>query len=133
MTYALGRGMQPYDNRTINEITKAVDRRRPRFQTLIYEVVSSLPFQSRRGELVTTRVKRTQNKSEGDCQQMITKKTLPRRTFLRGMGSAAIALAVSGCHGPRFNGEYHARRGARPHGFLLCAEWHDHGRLESRL
>lgn len=54
MTYALGRGMQTYDNRTINQITKTVEADGQRFQTLIYEVVRSLPFQSRRGELVTT-------------------------------------------------------------------------------
>ena len=54
MTYALGRGMQPYDNRTISQITKTVDADGQHFQTLIYEVVRSLPFQSRRGELVTT-------------------------------------------------------------------------------
>lgn len=54
MTYALGRGLQPYDNRTITQISSAVAADGLRFQTLIYEVVRSLPFQSRRGELVTT-------------------------------------------------------------------------------
>jgi mono/diheme cytochrome c family protein len=53
MTYALGRGMQPYDNSTINQIDKALTADGYHFQTLIYEVVRSLPFQSRRGELVT--------------------------------------------------------------------------------
>jgi hypothetical protein len=59
MTYALGRGMQPYDNRTISQITKSVDADGQRFQTLIYEVVHSLPFQARRGELVTNLQKET--------------------------------------------------------------------------
>ena len=54
MTYALGRGMQPYDNRTLDQINRAVEADGYHFQTLIYEVVHSLPFQSRRGELVTT-------------------------------------------------------------------------------
>ncbi len=54
MTYALGRGLQPYDNRTITQISQAVASHGLSFQTLIYEVVRSLPFQSRRGELVTT-------------------------------------------------------------------------------
>ena len=54
MTYALGRGMQPYDNRTINQINKKVDADGYRFQSLIFEMVRSLPFQSRRGEEVTT-------------------------------------------------------------------------------
>ncbi len=54
MTYALGRGMQAYDNRTLNQIQKKVDAGGGRFQTLIYEVVRSLPFQSRRGEEIST-------------------------------------------------------------------------------
>jgi hypothetical protein len=51
--------MQPYDNRTISQITKSVDADGQRFQTLIYEVVHSLPFQARRGELVTNLQKET--------------------------------------------------------------------------
>ena len=54
MTYAMGRGMQTYDNRTIDQINKTLAADGYHFQTLIYEVVRSLPFQSRRGELVTT-------------------------------------------------------------------------------
>ncbi|HKD07845.1 MAG TPA: DUF1592 domain-containing protein [Bryobacteraceae bacterium] len=54
MTYALGRGMQPYDNRTIDQINKDLAANGYAFQTLIYDVVRSLPFQSRRGEQVTT-------------------------------------------------------------------------------
>jgi hypothetical protein len=50
MTYALGRGMQPYDNRALDRIDKALAAGGYRFQTLIYEIVRSLPFQSRRGE-----------------------------------------------------------------------------------
>ena len=52
-TYALGRGMQPYDQRALEQIEKAVAADGYRFQTLIREIVMSLPFQSRRGELVT--------------------------------------------------------------------------------
>ena len=54
MTYALGRGMQTFDNKTIDDINKKLQGDGYHFQTLIYEVVRSLPFQSRRGELVTT-------------------------------------------------------------------------------
>jgi hypothetical protein len=50
MTYALGRGMQPYDNGALDRIDKALAANGYRFQTLIYEIVRSLPFQSRRGE-----------------------------------------------------------------------------------
>ncbi|MEP6714146.1 MAG: DUF1592 domain-containing protein [Terriglobia bacterium] len=54
MTYALGRGMQAYDNRTIEQINKSMAADGYHFQTMIFEVVHSLPFQSRRGELVTS-------------------------------------------------------------------------------
>jgi hypothetical protein len=50
MIYALGRGLQAYDRPTVNAI---IGRLRPEqypFQSLIYEIVRSLPFQSRRGE-----------------------------------------------------------------------------------
>jgi mono/diheme cytochrome c family protein len=50
MTYAIGRGMHPYDNRSIDQINKALAADDYKFQTLIFEVVRSLPFQSRRGE-----------------------------------------------------------------------------------
>ena len=55
MTYAMGRGMQTYDNRTIDQINKDMAADGYKFQTLIYEVVRSLPFQSRRGELVLSK------------------------------------------------------------------------------
>jgi hypothetical protein len=53
MTYALGRGMEPYDKRALDGINKALAADGYHFQTLIHEVVESLPFQSRRGELVS--------------------------------------------------------------------------------
>ncbi len=52
MTYALGRGVQDYDKRALAKIDAAVAADGYHFQTLIYEVVRSLPFQSRRGEFV---------------------------------------------------------------------------------
>jgi hypothetical protein len=55
MTYALGRGMQTYDNRSIEQINKTLAADGYRFQTLVYEVVRSLPFQSRRGETPVTK------------------------------------------------------------------------------
>ncbi|HWC99980.1 MAG TPA: DUF1592 domain-containing protein [Candidatus Sulfopaludibacter sp.] len=50
LTFALGRGMQSYDNRTIDEIDRKLAASGYTFQTAIYETVRSLPFQSRRGE-----------------------------------------------------------------------------------
>jgi len=54
MTYATGRGMQPYDNRTLNEIASKLQADGYHFQTLIYAIVHSLPFQSRKAEVITT-------------------------------------------------------------------------------
>jgi hypothetical protein len=64
MTYALGRGTEPYDKRALDLIDKNLVADGYRFQTLIHEVVTSLPFQSRRGELVTAPVTATAEKSK---------------------------------------------------------------------
>jgi cytochrome c553 len=53
LTYSLGRGLEPFDNRTVDEINRRVADSGYKFQTVIYEIVHGLPFQSRRGELVT--------------------------------------------------------------------------------
>jgi mono/diheme cytochrome c family protein len=50
LTYALGRGLERYDKRTVNDITRKLAASGDQFQTLIDEIVQSLPFQSRRGE-----------------------------------------------------------------------------------
>ena len=54
MVYSLGRGLQPFDRRTVNEICRKLAESDYPFQNVIYEVVHSLPFQSRRGETATT-------------------------------------------------------------------------------
>jgi len=50
LTYALGRGVEPYDKPTVQTITKNLAASGYGFKTLVSEVVRSLPFQSRRGE-----------------------------------------------------------------------------------
>jgi mono/diheme cytochrome c family protein len=50
LIYSLGRGLQRYDRPTVNRITKKVAASGYGFQTLVQEVVRSLPFQSRRAE-----------------------------------------------------------------------------------
>ena len=50
LTYSLGRGLGSYDRRTVDEIDRKLAANGYGFQSLIYEVVRSLPFQSRRGE-----------------------------------------------------------------------------------
>jgi mono/diheme cytochrome c family protein len=53
LIYALGRGLQPYDRRTVDEIGRKLAGSGYPFQSIIYEVVHSYPFQSRRGEAVS--------------------------------------------------------------------------------
>jgi hypothetical protein len=50
LTYALGRGVEKYDRRTVDGITAKLAAQGYPFQTLVFEIVRSLPFQSRRGE-----------------------------------------------------------------------------------
>ena len=52
LTYALGRGLEPYDRPTVQGITKRLAASGYGFRTLVNEVVRSLPFQSRHGEAV---------------------------------------------------------------------------------
>lgn len=54
LVYSLGRGLQRYDRPVVNEITRRVAASGYGFQTLVREVVRSLPFQSRRAEAVNT-------------------------------------------------------------------------------
>jgi hypothetical protein len=54
LIYALGRGLERYDRKTVDEVVKKVGSQNYQFQALINEIVRSLPFQSRRGEAVTT-------------------------------------------------------------------------------
>ena len=54
LVYALGRGLKPYDKRTVEEIDTKLAASGYGFQTLVDEIVHSLPFQERRGEAVTT-------------------------------------------------------------------------------
>ncbi len=53
LTYALGRGLEPFDRVTVNELMTSLEKDDYRFQTLIHEVVQSLPFLERRGEAVS--------------------------------------------------------------------------------
>ncbi len=49
LTYALGRGLERYDKRTVSGIVSRLPGREYRFSGLVLEIVNSLPFQSRRG------------------------------------------------------------------------------------
>jgi hypothetical protein len=50
LIYALGRGLEPYDRRTVTQTVNEVAAGEYRFQKLIYAIVESMPFQMRRGE-----------------------------------------------------------------------------------
>ncbi len=54
LTYALGRGLERYDRKTVSDITRKLATDGYPFQGLIYEIVRSLPFQMRRGEAAST-------------------------------------------------------------------------------
>jgi len=51
LTYSLGRGLGPGDRRTVDEIARNWAAAGYPFQSIVYQIVGSLPFQSRRGEL----------------------------------------------------------------------------------
>lgn len=53
LTYALGRGLERYDRPTVADITGKLEASGYSFQTLVHEIVRSLPFQSRRREVPT--------------------------------------------------------------------------------
>ena len=53
LTYSLGRGLERYDRPTVERIVKRVAADGNRFQTLVHQIVVSLPFTMRRGEEVT--------------------------------------------------------------------------------
>jgi hypothetical protein len=55
LTYSLGRGLEKYDRKTIDDIGRKLSASGYQFQTLISEIVQSLPFQSRRGEALLTK------------------------------------------------------------------------------
>ena len=49
LTYALGRGIEYYDKRTVHRITAALAKNDYKFSTLIIEIAKSDPFRMRRG------------------------------------------------------------------------------------
>jgi mono/diheme cytochrome c family protein len=53
LTYALRRGLKPYDRRTVDGIHRSMVADGYRFRTLVHQIVRSLPFQARRGEDMT--------------------------------------------------------------------------------
>ncbi|MGV3721907.1 MAG: DUF1592 domain-containing protein, partial [Actinomycetota bacterium] len=52
LTYALGRGLERYDRRTVKAVAARVAANDYRFSSLVLEIANSLPFRMRRGEPV---------------------------------------------------------------------------------
>jgi hypothetical protein len=52
MIYALGRGIEPYDDRSLDKASSALSKDKYRFSTLVVEIVKSDPFRLRRGKNV---------------------------------------------------------------------------------
>ncbi|MCU1325594.1 MAG: Gluconolactonase, partial [Bryobacterales bacterium] len=50
MTYALGRGLEPFDRPTVKAVSAKLAQDNYRFSSLVLEIVKSLPFQQRRGD-----------------------------------------------------------------------------------
>ena len=57
LTYSLGRGLERSDRLTVDDLNRKLAASEYRFQTLIYEIVKSIPFQSRRPEKALTSAK----------------------------------------------------------------------------
>ena len=54
LTYALGRGLERYDKRTVRQIARNVAQKDHRFSALVTEIALSLPFQKGRNEITTS-------------------------------------------------------------------------------
>ncbi|MDQ6705824.1 MAG: DUF1585 domain-containing protein, partial [Acidobacteriota bacterium] len=50
LTYSLGRGLESFDRRTVQEVVTETAEHGNRLQALILAIVHSVPFQMRRGE-----------------------------------------------------------------------------------
>ena len=50
LTYATGRGIEGYDNWSIEQIAANLAKQKYRLSSLIIEIVKSDPFQKRRGQ-----------------------------------------------------------------------------------
>jgi hypothetical protein len=60
LTYALGRGVEEFDRRTMDDLVRQVTQHDYKVQSLILGIVHSVPFQQRRGEPKPTAEKPTQ-------------------------------------------------------------------------
>ncbi len=52
LTYALGRGLEAYDRRTVREINRAAAAGDYKFESIVMAIVHSVPFQQRRRDMI---------------------------------------------------------------------------------
>ena len=122
LTYALGRGLERYDRRTVKE---SPGRLRP------------ATTGSRRSSWKSSTVCRFSSSERADraseARMIVTGRHLPRRMFLKGMG-AAIAPGI-GCDDPRLRGRRRAwpagRKRSAPSRVHLRAQRRDDGGLDA--
>jgi hypothetical protein len=98
LTFALGRGVGPSDGPAVRAIVRSARAADYRFADLVCAVVTSTPFRMRTSPEGQVHRRPPQAPPRGDQpsedQPMnISKKSLPRRTFLRGVG-ATLALPL---------------------------------------
>ena len=60
MIYALGRGLEAYDRRTLKQITSNLVANDYRFSALVSGIVNSVPFQMGRGDSGASAVRKSQ-------------------------------------------------------------------------
>ncbi len=53
LTYAIGRGLEPYDQCNLDTMARRVSGRGYRFSEVVFAVVESKPFRMRRGDVPT--------------------------------------------------------------------------------
>jgi uncharacterized protein DUF1585/uncharacterized protein DUF1588 len=61
LTFALGRGVEYYDEPAVRKIVRDAEKDGYRFSSLILGIVKSVPFQMRRAELASVAAKSTDN------------------------------------------------------------------------
>ena len=102
MTYALGRRLEYYDMPGVRKIVRDAARDNYRFSSIVMGIVKSAPFQMsvKAKEIAAKIIRETAANriksagiKKGSSIMFITKKHLPRRTFLRGVG-ATMALPL---------------------------------------
>ena len=92
LTYALGRGVEYYDAPAIRSIRRDAAPCDYRWSAIITGIVKSTPFQMRAAEAVRNSLLLT----EDEPTMMIFKTAIPRRTFLRGLGTTLAFPLLDG-------------------------------------